>query len=389
MLEILNEVSDIVKENYFDPSLKGIDWKAALEIARERIRHADHEGEMATAISGLLARLADSHTYFLPPGRLQPVIFGFAAKAFEEDVRVYKVMPGGPAEAAGLKLGDKIVGIEEFAVNRKLIHDEMLYFTYLDPRLTLKLLIVRNGGPTKELVINGKQPATSSKEFVKLYDEYDKQEEKEDLGVVTPYDKGGIAYIRFPTFMVSAAVTDSLLRKTTEARALILDLRDDGGGREDTMRDMASHFFSEPTLMETGISRGKKEEVIAKPRGPNLTAPLFVLLDSRSASASEILAKVLQLKGRAKIVGDQSAGKVNRARMFGGRGGAVYTIPFAVAVTVSQAVLPDGQLLEDRGVIPDVKSVPTEEDLRLGRDPCLEKALALAREAATSAAVNP
>jgi C-terminal processing protease CtpA/Prc len=131
MLDILNQASDIIKQNYYDSSLKGLDWKADVEIARERIRRADHEGEMAAAISGLLTRLNDSHTYFLRPRRLQPVIFGFRAKAFGDDVRIYEIMPHGPTEEAGLQLGDRVVGVDDFVANRQLIDDEMRYFSIL------------------------------------------------------------------------------------------------------------------------------------------------------------------------------------------------------------------------------------------------------------------
>ena len=50
--------------------------------------------------------------------------------------------------------------------------------------------------------------------------------------------------------------------------------------------------------------------------------------------------------------------------------------------------MPDGEALEDRGVLPDVKCMPTEEDVRLARDPCLESALVLAREAALKVATG-
>jgi C-terminal processing protease CtpA/Prc len=165
MMQILNDVAGLVRDNYYDSSLKNLDWKAAVEVARERIRRADHEGEMAAAITGLLARLDDSHTYFMRPERLQPVIFGFSAKSFGDDVRIYEIMPGGPAEEAGLQRGDKILGIEDFVTNRKLVDIEMRYFQYIDPRLTMKLKVVRQGGTPKDYVIQGKQSATSPKEF--------------------------------------------------------------------------------------------------------------------------------------------------------------------------------------------------------------------------------
>jgi len=387
MLEVLTDVAALVKDNYYDSTLKGLDWKASVEVARQRIRKADHQGEMVAAISGLLTRLGDSHTYFLPPGRLQPVIFGFQAKAFGEDVRVYQVMRDGPAEAAGLQVGDRIVGIEDFVATRKLIDEEIRYFVYLDPQLTLNLHIARGGEPPRQIVIKGKQPETSSKDFRKEYDEYEKGEEKESVeGNVVLYDNGQLAYVRFPTFMVPGYEADSFLKKAKDARAVVLDLRNDGGGREDTMKEMAGHFLPEPTQIGVAISRRKKEDIIAKPKKPNLSAPLFVLMDSRSASASEIVARILQLKHRATLVGDRTAGKVNRAEFFGGLGGAIWAVPYGVAITISKDVMPDGQELENRGVNPDVPCVPTEADLRSGQDPCLAKALALARRAISATA---
>ncbi len=384
MMEILNEVSDLVKQNYYDPTLKNLDWKAGVEVARERIRRADHEGEMAAAISGLLVRLNDSHTYFFRPG--PEVVFGFSAKAFGDDVRIYEIMSGGPAEAAGLQRGDKIVAVEDFAANRKVFDDEARYFERTNPRLTLKLKIARSGAAPTDFTINGKQRATSSKDFVKLSREYYKEQEQRNTEGTVRLESGGVAYLRFPSFMLTPGKEGSLLKKAKEARSLILDLRDDHGGREDTMKEMAGHFLSDPTQLAVAISRDRQEQIIAKPRDPNLTAPLFILVDSHSASAAEVFARALQMKKRATIVGDGTAGKVNRSDIFGGTGGAVSFVFFGVAITTSKLVMPDGEALEDRGVVPDVRCVPTEEDVRLARDPCLESALLLAREAALKVA---
>jgi len=381
-MEVLNETADIVKQNYYDPALKDLDWKAGVEAARERIRRADTEGEMAAAISGLLLRLNDSHTFFLRPYRLQPVIFGFDAKAFRDEVRIYELMPGGPAEEAGLQLGDRIIAVEDFVANRKLIDKEMRYYQYLDPRLSMRIKVSRNGGAPVDYVIKGKQPATSSKEFVKLYQKYQKDDYKQYEDVVLKRGDGGVEYIRFPSFIVSPSRTDSILKKAEDAKALILDLREDWGGREDTMKEMAGHFLPESTKLLTAVSLNKSENITVKPKTPNLSAPLFVLIDSHSASASEVVARILQLNKRATIIGDLSAGKVNRSEFFGGEGGAIYRIPFGVSVTISKVVMPDGSELEEKGVVPDVQCVPSEQDLLLAHDSCLQKAIELARQSA-------
>lgn len=118
MQRILKEVSETVQKNFYDPKLKGVNWKEGVEIAQKRIDQADHTGEMVPAITGLLARLNDSHTVFIPPGRTEHALFGFAAKPFGDDVFVYEVMPEGPAQSAGLQVGDRILAVNEFRATR-------------------------------------------------------------------------------------------------------------------------------------------------------------------------------------------------------------------------------------------------------------------------------
>ena len=60
--------------------------------------------------------------------------------------------------------------------------------------------------------------------------------------------------------------------------------------------------------------------------------------------------------------------------------GARFVMPFAVVITSAKLVMPNGEELERRGVIPDVRCVPTPEDLVRGVDPCLDRALALSKQ---------
>jgi C-terminal processing protease CtpA/Prc len=109
MEDILNVVSKDVQRNFYDPGLKGLDWPTLTEQARQRIRHADHMGEMIGAISALLYQLHDSHTVFIPPGRTVHALYGFKAKPFAEEILVYELDKDGPAAKAGLQLGDRII----------------------------------------------------------------------------------------------------------------------------------------------------------------------------------------------------------------------------------------------------------------------------------------
>lgn len=109
--QILNFVSKDVQDNFYDESLKGLDWPALTEQARQRIESAEQHGEMMGAISALLYQLHDSHTTFIPPQRKIKARYGFKAQPFADKILVYQIDKDGPAAKAGLQLGDEIVGV--------------------------------------------------------------------------------------------------------------------------------------------------------------------------------------------------------------------------------------------------------------------------------------
>jgi C-terminal processing protease CtpA/Prc len=104
-----------------------------------------------------------------------------------------------------------------------------------------------------------------------------------------------------------------------------------------------------------------------------------VLVDSDSASAAELAARHLQVNYKALVIGDRTSGKVNEGHVIPERIGARFVMPFAVVVTDAKLVMPNGEELEGRGVVPDSQCVPTPEDLQQRRDPCLDRAIALAK----------
>jgi carboxyl-terminal processing protease len=377
MQRMLKEVSETVERNFYDPKLNGVDWKMGVEVARKRIAEADHTGEMVAAITGLLARLNDSHTVFLPPGRSEHALFGFDAKPFGDDVLVYDVMPQGPADSAGLHVGDRILGVNDFRAMRSNIDIMMRYFRSLNPNHSLQLTIGRNNNEQQVITIEAKLESEFSKDFSHLEKAYTREHEKEREPLAKNYDSG-VVYVRFPTFMANPHDAGSLISKAREARAVIPDLRENGGGRVDTLEEVVGHFSSENGKLADFVGRKKTVPVEVKQRNPSITAPLLVLVDSHSASASEMLARYLQLTHRGRIIGDRTSGRVNAAQIFPGAIGSVYQVYYAIEIAVARAVMVDGDGLEGKGVLPDEVCIPTADDLRAAKDPCLKRALELA-----------
>jgi carboxyl-terminal processing protease len=376
MQRILKDVAYTVETSFYDPKLNGVDWKASVEAARQRIDQADRTGEMVAAITGLLARLNDSHTVFIPPGRTEHAVFGFDAKSFGDEVMVYDVMPKGPADEAGLQIGDQILAVSQFAATRADIDIMLRYFRFLDPVRALPLTISR-GNSTQLITVKAELKSEFSKDFSHLYDSYTREKKRDFEPRAKDYE-GGIVYLKFPSFAIRPSDAGSFVAKARDAHALILDLRENHGGDVETLKEVAGHLFNQGGKLADFIGRNTTVSVQVKPHKP-ISSPLFVLVDSHSASASEMLARYIQIMQRGKIVGDRTSGRVNAARIVPGTVGSIYSVYYALEIAIARVVMADGQGLEGRGVLPDDVCVPTNDQLRSGKDICLDRALELAR----------
>ena len=377
--EVLNLVSKDVQNNFYDPTLKGLDWSALTEQARQRIRSAEELGEMNGAISGLLYQLHDSHTVFIPQKRKIKAVYGFKAKPFANNIFVYQLDKDGPAAKAGLQLGDQIVGVNNINAVRDTFFDMMRYLTALDPRVELDLEISQQG--SIHLV---KVPATVIPQPPQYFFSYIETGHDSDAGKKF-YDvknySDGILYLHIRTFMVPPIEIGGLTKPFKDSKTVVLDLRGNGGGDQQTMVDLMGQFTGETFDMAQSVSRKKSESLRVKPLSPRLTSPLFILVDSASASASEMFARSMQIHKRAVVIGDRTSGRVNAARFFWHNSGPDEDVEFGTEIAVSKVVMEDGQVLENRGVTPDELCLPTQPDLRGEKDPCLDHALAMARAA--------
>jgi len=133
------------------------------------------------------------------------------------------------------------------------------------------------------------------------------------------------------------------------------------------------------------VERKKTSAEIAKQeRSIYFPGKVIVLVDSESASASEIFARVMQLEKRGTVMGDRTSGSVMEATSFYFASSGV---DYGAEVTVANLIMTDGKSLEHHGVNPDEVAFPQPSDLESGRDPGLAQAarelgVALSPEAA-------
>src|SRR5690606_31562376 len=141
-----------------------------------------------------------------------------------------------------------------------------------------------------------------------------------------------------------------------DAKALILDLRNNPGGYFQTAIHVASEFFTDGRVVSQQNANGQTEHFTVERAGRLTDIPVIVLINQGSASASEIVAGALQSQGRARVVGETSFGKGSMQEVIDLAGGT------SLHVTIAKWLLPNGQNIDKEGVKPDQEVTMTSED---------------------------
>jgi carboxyl-terminal processing protease len=377
MRGIAQGVHDIIKKNFYDPALKGIDWDKELKDAQKKIDASNSPGEMLAAIHWMVRKMDDSHTNFLPPWQTLEPRFGFQAKPFGETVRVYKIKEKGPAERAGLLVGDTVLGVEGIVADRKNYLETQFYYRFIQPAAILVLDIERNGiRQHLEIAadVHTRQAMEVVYDFSKVFDAIREEETSYAEDPFRYASVDGIGYVKLRNFEGDTA--EKVLWKVKGSRALIIDVRGNPGGEIADLQRFSGYLEKSETELFTASGRGKTQKITAKPRQPSFSdVPIVVLVDSESASSSEILARHLQLSGRAVVIGDKTAGEVAVARDFEQHIGTEAAVFYGAQTTVAHVVFPDGKDIEKAGVIPDFMCIPEAADLVAKRDRCRDLAM--------------
>jgi carboxyl-terminal processing protease len=272
-----------------------VEREAAEPVAPER---AFYQG----AIPGMLRRL-DPHSVFLDPDQFRQLKeletstrkgFGSIVSVLPGRVIVLQVLPGTPAQKAGLGPGDEILAVNGIALAR--LEVEQLVGLLGQTRQSQARLDVRKPGSAGilEFTLTPQELQAPSVERAFLL-------------------RPGIGYLRVASFDAeTGAQIKAAIEKLggVKLQGLVLDLRNNPGGVLGAALETASLFLKPESklLSVRGRSIRATEETVPKDTSP-YTFPLAVLINGRSASASEIVAGALQDHDRAVIVGEPSYGK--------------------------------------------------------------------------------
>jgi C-terminal processing protease CtpA/Prc len=296
---------------------------------------------------------------------------------------VSEIDPGSDAEKQGLKIGDEVMEAGGFVIGRSNFWKFQYLYRSLRPQPGVKVTIQSPTGERRELalsakVIEGKQQINLS-DFNEYQDMVRKSETAERLDR-DRYQKfaNDLLIWKMNEFDLTDEKIDQAFDKAKNFKALILDLRDNGGGYVTNIQRLLGNLFDHDVKIGDEKMRKETKPLIAKSRGDKAyKGKLVVLVNAASASASEVFSRVIQIEKRGVIVGDQTAGAVMTSRRYSKSTGLGAIVFYGVSITESDLIMTDGNSLEKKGVTPDNVVLPTGAEIAGDRDVVLSKAASL------------
>jgi C-terminal processing protease CtpA/Prc len=379
--DMLRQTYREVKSNYYDPKFHGIDLDARFKEYDEKLDSAKSQGEAFRDIAAFLEGFHDSHLFFAPPPRPYRYASGYTSQVIGNNVYVTHVRPGTDA-AEKLQPGDHIVHIDGYDANRTDFHDLEYYLHVLAPAPSVNLDYLNLKGEPMHTTVDSKmtpRPLTADLYSNDVYQLIRDEESDSDLSRDRSAEADDVFIWKMAVFSDPPAAVDEMFRKARKHKALVLDLRGNPGGRIDTLKSVLGHLFNHDIKIGDEVMRKETRPMLAKTAGSDAyTGTLFVLIDARSASCSELLARVVQLEHRGTILGDLSAGAVMESIQYPESVGVDVMVAYGLSITHANIIMTDGKSLEDEGVMPEARILPVQRDLAEGRDPALSYAIALA-----------
>jgi len=290
------------------------------------------------ALKGLLSNL-DAHSSFMDKKSFKELNvqtsgefggLGISVGMRDGVLTVIAPLVGTPADKAGVESGDIILKIDDKATIGMGI-DEAVSIMRGKPKTDIVLTIVRKGEP-KPLIIK------ITRDIIKIQSVYAKKIDNDILYIhVTSFDKK-------VTKDVKAAI-----KKYSNRTGIILDLRNNPGGLLDQAVGLTDLFVDDGVIVsQKGRNKIENIEFKAHKKGTYRDIPMVVLVNSGSASASEIVSGALQDMKRAIVVGKKTFGK----------GSVQVVMPVgdgeALRLTVARYYLPSGRTIQAKGVTPDI-----------------------------------
>ncbi|CAD73049.1 carboxyl-terminal processing protease [Rhodopirellula baltica SH 1] len=298
-------------------------------------------------VSGAVSTL-DTYTRLLSPGQLDDMFstidgnfvgLGVELKPGEDCLNILSVIPGGPADEAGIVAGDRIMGVDAISAADR------------DPDYVADLL----RGPEGSLVSLEIASVDQQPRSIRVARRRVDVPCVENIHLVDTDAK--IGYFRLTNFQKStpAEVEKALWALSRQGmRSLIIDLRDNPGGLLPASVEVADRFIDNGRILTTRGRNARENFDYSAHRANTWNVPLAVLIDRNSASASEIFSGAIRDSNRGTVVGEKSYGKGSVQGIF-----RMQAAQFGLCLTTAKFYSPSGRAISRNGVEPHLSVPPT------------------------------
>lgn len=358
--QIIGAVAPLLGVKVFTGSL---DLSSVQETYRQLKANFDGEIDDAALIEGanrgLVDAAGDQYTTFL--NKEESTAFdnsltgtigggvGIELNIRNDLVTVVRVLVDNPAAKAGILAGDVITTVNDESVEGFEV-EQVVQKIRGEVGTTVRIGVLRSGTPQDFTVTRAEVSNPSVYSSV-----------RDGVGILT--------ITRFDSQTGSLARQAARSFSDQQVRAVVLDLRGNGGGFLTAAQDVAGIWLDKKVVVSERAN-GKVVDELFSSSDPILDGtPTVVLVDNGTASASEIVAGALQEYGVASLVGAQTFGKGSVQQLIPLTAGA------QLKVTIARWFTPKGKNISETGIVPDVKIERTAADLNAGRDPQLDAAL--------------
>lgn len=334
--KLFDKVWRVINKEFYESSLNHQNWSRWKSHYHGKIKTED---DAKVAIDSMIASLDEQYTKFMTKEDFNDLTSSIASKICGIGVNIYSisgriivfnVMPGTPADLAQLKKGDIITTVDGKNIDGMNVSDVATLVRGPENSI-VELIIQRDGKKINKKI---------------------KRREIKIRSVKSSILDNHIGYIQIISFMSGTTPNEFIeaLNNTKNTDSLIIDLRGNTGGLLDNAVFIADRFINNGTLVDIIYRNGYKKSIKANNRDKQLiNKPIVLLVDSSSASASEILSGALKDYHRATLIGTKTFGK--------GLVQKVVPLPNSTGlnVTIAKYLTPNGTDINKLGIKPDIE----------------------------------